>query len=187
MLDHSTDLHVRAIMRTTGEEINAVRRELRNLQDIGILIAKRRGNKLFYSVNRDSLLLPELTNLFVKTNPEIRYLHKMLVKHPEHEAVYVFNSFFKPAKRKVSDNPDIAIQVLIIGEINAERLSRTLEKVETKLGREIHVAVMTRDDIAVRYKKRDAFLLNILVRDKILLFGDPSALDASHVPEQPNI
>src|SRR3990167_3687609 len=44
--------HVRELARRTGDEINAVRRELMFLEKKGILIREPRANRVYYSLNK---------------------------------------------------------------------------------------------------------------------------------------
>jgi predicted transcriptional regulator len=44
LMNPDTELFIREISRTIHENINAVRRELSNLEDIGLLISKNKGN-----------------------------------------------------------------------------------------------------------------------------------------------
>jgi predicted transcriptional regulator len=43
--------YVRELTRASGEEINAVRRELEHLDKAGIVSKEKRGNRLYYQVN----------------------------------------------------------------------------------------------------------------------------------------
>ena len=45
-------MYVREIARTTKENINAIRRELANLEGIGLLKSERKGNMEYYVVNK---------------------------------------------------------------------------------------------------------------------------------------
>jgi len=49
--------HVRELVRILDEEINAVRRELMNLESAGLLKSKKEGNKVVYRVNKDNSIL----------------------------------------------------------------------------------------------------------------------------------
>ncbi len=60
--------HVREIVRRTGEEINAVRRELLHLEKCGLMAKERRANRLFYLLRRDYPLYYDLMELVVKTS-----------------------------------------------------------------------------------------------------------------------
>jgi DNA-binding transcriptional ArsR family regulator len=60
------EVHVREICRRTGLNINAVRRELANLEEIGLLTSCRRGNARFYTVNIAFPVYQELVAIFLK-------------------------------------------------------------------------------------------------------------------------
>jgi len=69
LLHPEREVHVREICRITGLNINAVRRELANLEELGLLRSRRVGNARFYTVN---ILFPvywELTRILVKLGP----------------------------------------------------------------------------------------------------------------------
>jgi hypothetical protein len=67
LLDPDREHYPREMERVTGENINAVRRELRNLEGIGLLTSTTLGKQRFYAVNRDFPLYPELSRLVLKT------------------------------------------------------------------------------------------------------------------------
>jgi hypothetical protein len=56
----------REIERETGQPIRAVQREVKRLTDIDLLCRETKGNRVFHVVNRDFVLLSELTALFIK-------------------------------------------------------------------------------------------------------------------------
>ena len=62
----NTPYHVRGLVRMLDEEINAVRRELINLENAGILKSKKEGNKLVCRVNKECPIIWELRSIFYK-------------------------------------------------------------------------------------------------------------------------
>jgi len=66
ILHPEREIHVREICRRTGLNINAVRRELTNLEDLGLLRSRRRGNALFYTVNIMFPIYLELVSILIK-------------------------------------------------------------------------------------------------------------------------
>jgi DNA-binding transcriptional ArsR family regulator len=58
---------VREITRRVDEQINSVRRELANLQDVGIVTSENKDNKLFYKANEKSRYFSGLARLFDET------------------------------------------------------------------------------------------------------------------------
>jgi predicted transcriptional regulator len=66
LLHPEREVHVREICRLTGLNINAVRRELANLEELGLIRSRWAGNARFYTVNIVSAIYPELTSLILK-------------------------------------------------------------------------------------------------------------------------
>jgi hypothetical protein len=56
----------REIERETGQPIRAVQREVKRLQEIGMLSRSAEGNRVFYRLDPSFALLSELTALFEK-------------------------------------------------------------------------------------------------------------------------
>ena len=75
ILHPEEEIHVRGICRRTGLNINAVRRELANLEGIGLLISRRRGNARFYTVNIAFPVYSDLMGILLKMAP----------RHPEEQ------------------------------------------------------------------------------------------------------
>src|SRR5438270_1651537 len=59
--------HVRELVRRTGDEINAVRRELQFLEKKGVLVKEQRANRIYYSLNKNYPFYFDLLNLGAKT------------------------------------------------------------------------------------------------------------------------
>jgi len=60
------EIHVREICRITGLNINAVRRELANLEELGLLRSRTAGNARFYTVNIAFPVYQELVGIVLK-------------------------------------------------------------------------------------------------------------------------
>jgi len=66
LLHPERGVHVREICRITGLNINAVRRELANLEELGILRSRSAGNSRFYTADIACPIYPELTMILLK-------------------------------------------------------------------------------------------------------------------------
>jgi DNA-binding IclR family transcriptional regulator len=66
LLHPEREVHVREICRITELNINAVRRELANLEEMGLLRSRKAGNARFYTVNIAFPIYLELVSIFVK-------------------------------------------------------------------------------------------------------------------------
>lgn len=66
LLNSGRQYYQREIERETGQPIRAVQREVKRLVEAGLLLDSAEGNRVFYRLNPESPLLPELTALFQK-------------------------------------------------------------------------------------------------------------------------
>ena len=66
LLHPEREIHVREICRITESNINAVRRELANLEELGLLRSRRAGNARFSTVNIGFPIYQELVSIILK-------------------------------------------------------------------------------------------------------------------------
>lgn len=64
LLHPDSQFYQREIERETGQPIRAVQREVKRLEEIGLLTRSTEGNRVFYRLNPEFPLLAELTALF---------------------------------------------------------------------------------------------------------------------------
>jgi DNA-binding transcriptional ArsR family regulator len=64
LLHPNSQFYQREIERETGQAIRAVQREVKRLEEIGLLTRSTEGNRVFYRLNPEFPLLAELTALF---------------------------------------------------------------------------------------------------------------------------
>jgi len=171
MSDLNASFHVRGLVRKVNEEINAVRRELLNLESAGILKSKRDGNKIVYRVNKDCPILWELRSLFFK---ESLIGQKILgvVKDIEGVQLVVLTESFITGKYE----HDTDVDFLFIGNMSIKDLSAAISEVEKELERQIRFSAIRKEDFDFARKKKEPFLMNILEKDKIIIFGKLSDL-----------
>ena len=72
LLNPSSQFYQREIERETGQPIRAVQREVERLEEAGLLLRAPEGNRVFYRLNPDFVLLAELTALFQKATGDER-------------------------------------------------------------------------------------------------------------------
>lgn len=169
--DPSELYHVRGLVRKTGEEINAVRRELANLQNAGLLKKEPRGNRLYYWVNPNYPLYNELLGMIAKEAG----LGEQIIKSRNRIGKIVFcvfsGNFVKRFPRKEDE-----VDILVVGEVVMPELAALVKVEEEKRGQEINYTVMSAEEFVFRKKRRDPFLLTILSRSKIMIIGDEEEL-----------
>lgn len=159
--------HVREITRRVGTEINAVRRELLRLTKAGILKKEPRGNRVYYRVRELSPFIPDLFALVNKDTG----LGKNLIDDLDKLGIIklIILSKLYLSGRIGSQND---IDLLIVGKPNQEKLGKIVKEEETRTKREINYSIFSEDEFEFRKKRKDPFLLNILLQPRIVIFGD---------------
>ena len=163
--------HVRGLVRKTGEEINAVRRELAHMEAVGILKKEPRGNRLYYWPDSSYSLYSELLAIITKESG----LGEQIVKNRNRIGKISFcvfsRKFVERRERRTEE-----IDVLIVGDIVMAELSVLVRQEEEKRKKEINYTVMTNEEFNFRKKRRDPFLLGILESGKVMVIGDEEEL-----------
>lgn len=151
--------YVREMTRVIDEQINSVRRELLNLENIGIIKNETYDNKIYYSANNKHPFCRPLSEIFSKKNSSIQ-------NNPTNDT---WEDYLRPVKKYVKGiiltnriPGQDGVDLLIIGDDKTKKLSRWAEVIEKKQGKPINYVIMSPDDFAYRKKVRDRFLEDIL-------------------------
>ncbi len=170
--------YVRELVRMTGEEINAVRRELANLEKMGILKKEARGNRLYYDLNKQHILYGDLISMMHKTVG----IGKDLVKKKSQLGKISLAMLSGRFARRL-DTLEGGVDLLVVGEIDLVKLGHLVQEEEKRLKREINYTVMTKNEFNFRKKRRDPFLSGILLGSRVMIIGDEEDLVAKYAEE----
>lgn len=163
--------HVRELVRRTGDEINAVRRELMFLEKKGILEREPRANRVYYSLSRSYPFYFDLLKLGSKTIGLGAEILKNRVKLGKIKYAMFSGRFIRRMKEAADE-----IDLLIVGTVVLPELALLIREEEKKLNKEINYTVMTEDEFTFRRKKRDPFILSILSGSRVMLIGDEESM-----------
>jgi hypothetical protein len=163
--------YVRQLVRLTGEEINAVRRELLRMEKAGAVKKEARGNRLYYWFNQNYPLFGDLLSLINKTVG----LGKAVIENKAKIGKIKFALLSGRFARRLSTREG-EVDLLVVGEVNMPKLVEIVKTEEEKQEREINYSVMSRQEFEFRKKRRDPFLLRILTSSRIMLIGDEEEL-----------
>lgn len=160
--------HVRELVRLTGEEINAVRRELARMEAVGMARREARGNRVYYSPRPEYPFYPELLELVVKTQGLGGAIRKNKEKLGKISYVMFSGRFVRWLPRKNEEEVD----VLLVGDIVLPELVNLIREEQKIRGDEINYTPMTKEEFEFRKKRRDPFLLSVLSESRVMILGD---------------
>lgn len=150
--------YVREITRLVNEQINSIRRELSNLQELGVVENETYDNKLFYKIDETYVYYDALKTIFA-SNENKASNNPVNVK---------WLSDIKPVKQLISallviDSPNL--DILVIGDDNSGKLSKWAHQIEKSRGKPLNYAIISKEDYYYRISAKDNFLVNILRED----------------------
>ncbi|MBI2591039.1 MAG: winged helix-turn-helix transcriptional regulator [Candidatus Blackburnbacteria bacterium] len=169
LLENPTEMYyVRDLVRRTGEEINAVRRELSRMDEASMVKKEARGNRLYYWFRTDYPFYSELLSLVAKTTGLGARIRKNKGKIGRLTFV-VFSGEF--VRRRPKINAD-QVDILVVGDVVLPELAGLIRQEESVRNHEINYTPMTRDEFEFRKKRRDPFVLGILTSARFMILGD---------------
>lgn len=164
--------YVRELARKTEEDISNIHKELRNLETLGLLNSKIRGNLKFYSVNKDFFLYPELKEIIFKTTGIHGLLKEALNGIEEVEAAFIYGPYATGKEHEERSEVD----VMIIGHPDLTKINGIISDLEKKINREINYMCFSRVEFEDRKKDRYGFIVDVLQGKKIMLKGSEDAV-----------
>jgi len=172
LLSHPTEMfHVRELVRRTGDEINAVRRELAYLEKKGVLNKEPRANRIYYFLSKNYEFYFDLLRIGSKTIGIGEGILKNRVKLGRIKYAMFSGKFARHLPKGPED-----VDLLVVGAVVLPELALLVREEEKRLDVEINYTVMTEDEFNFRKKKRDPFILSILYGSRVMLIGDEETL-----------
>lgn len=186
--DVNKSYYVREITRVIEEQINSVRRELINLEGIGIVKSETYDNKVYYSANMKSPYAHAFQEIFTPRKvASVGPAGPMLTKSNVVEVKRIvknndWSEYIRPVEKYLKalvvtnrlPGQD-GIDMLVVGDDRTKKLTRWAEIVEQRQGRPLNYVIMSRDDYLYRRSVRDRFILELLEMEIAELY-DPEKM-----------
>jgi predicted nucleotidyltransferase len=166
-------LHVREIERRSGFAIGTIQTEMKKLFKLDLVLKQRDGNRLYYRANQLHPIFSEIRSLVIKTIGLSDVLKDALTGETTIRVAFVFGSLAKGSEKAESD-----IDLMVIGDLGLRSLTRLLQGLPEKLGREINPYILTPEEFSTRKAEKEHFITKVLNDDKLFIMGDEDDLKA---------
>ncbi|MFA5047744.1 MAG: winged helix-turn-helix domain-containing protein [Patescibacteria group bacterium] len=172
--------YVREISRNLNLHLNAVRRELSNLEEIGILAShtkedlekevekELKDNKKYYKLNSSFVFVDELRSLLIKAQLILEQSLADKVKKLGSVNLFLLSGVFV-------GRSDAPTDLLLVGTVDRQKLIKLIKGFEKELGRQINYTIMTKQDFIYRRGLTDRFLYDLIEHKNLLLVDDLKA------------
>lgn len=170
--------YVRELTREIDAQLNSVRRELKNLVDLGIVLEvegkilpnerdigddkEKVEKKKFYRACETFPLFDDLRAVMKKA---LVLMNNELVRSLQTKG----RVDLLLLTGKFTDASDVVIDVLIVGEADQDAVRQTVAEFEKTVGREVNYTYMQKDDFMHRREWGDRFLNAVLTAKHIVL------------------
>ncbi len=163
---NSTGFFIRELCRDTDEQINAVRRELMNLEHLGILKSYEQNKKKYYLMNRNSIIYDQIRDMFLKAYNIMIPIKEFFKGRKNLDLVTISEAIldFK------NENTNNIVDIFIIGELDKIEFNNFLEK--TFFGKKVKYAIMNLEDFTNRLEYNDKLVLSILAQKGNIFLRD---------------
>lgn len=179
--------YVREITRVIEEQINSVRRELMNLESIGIIRSETFDNKVYYSANMKHPFAHAFQEMFGRKGTNgvsAAPTQVQVTRRPTNTWEEYIRPVAKYLRAMVLTNRvpgQDGIDLLIIGDDRTKKLTRWAEVVEKKQGKPLDYVILARDDYLYRRNVKDRFVMDILEMEMEEVY-DPEGIIKSDGP-----
>lgn len=166
--------YLRELARRLKTQLNSVRREMENLEKIGIVksllpesepVKEKGGMKKFFVTNTEYILFPELKALFLKSQLLLEKSFVSKIKSLSKIQLFILTGVFIGQKGMPTD-------MLLVGSINRDKLAQVIRAFERDFGQNINYTVLTPQEFKYRKDITDKFLYDILEGEKMVIIDE---------------
>jgi len=165
---------VRQIASILKEDPTNLSREMARMEELGILTSRREGRLRRYQVNRECPFYDELKGLVLKTVGVAGEIKTALDQLAGIEYAFLYGSYASGDEKATSD-----IDLVIVGDVDMDRLDVLMGDLEERLGREINYVLYSKREFKAKKRARDGFVTDVLAGEKIMLTGTEDGLSGS--------
>ena len=140
-LNSNTTSYLRGLESEFGESTNAIRLELNNLEQAGMLVSELIGNKKIFRANTQHPLFREVHSILMKYLGLDQIIENVVKRLGEVEKVFLTGDFARGLDSAIID-------LIFVGNIDQHYLLQLIEKVETLVKRRIRYIIYTPSEYA---------------------------------------
>lgn len=173
LLNPGNEYHIREMARIVEVTPIYVQKELKNLESLGLLGNRKKGNMMLYKLHTKSPIAEDLKRIFLKTESIGQAIMKEL-DTKEIKFAFIFGSFAKGIETQTSD-----VDLLIVGDVSDNDVLRSISKTERRIGREINYILWTEEEFLEKAEKKIPLIKEILKTPVIMIVGNEDELKRS--------
>jgi len=173
LLNERKECYLREIAKKTNNSTSSISRQLKLLKNNNVLIERKLGKELMYSLHSKNWIALKLCELieiqklekFYNKNPEIKLILEDFLGNIKDENLVSIATFGSVAKEKYTKESDIDLFVIT----NKTRdFGREIKKNYAEYGKNISIVNLTRKELK---EKENEPLIKEIIKNHLVLFG----------------
>lgn len=173
--------YVREISRMIDEQVNSVRRELTNLESVGVVKSSTEDRKIFYKANQRFKYYLPLRVIFAGvqfSDKEHSTKNTTIADNWQNKISNIKNSLDLLVLFGVfTDDEKSDIDLLIVGNNFNGSLSKWAADLEKQEGRELNYMILSMEDFYYRYTTQDTFMKQLFNGKYNIVFDKENLLE----------
>jgi predicted nucleotidyltransferase len=165
--NRSARVYVRQLASALDVDSTNLSRELARLEREGLLHSEIEGKQRYYGINQQYPYLKAVLSLLQGTVGIVPTLKSVLHHVPGIDKAYLYGSFAKNEADASSD-----IDLLIIGQPDANDLVKEISRLEKSINREVSYTVLKSQELKRKLAAHDPFLTDVWQGKRIELIGN---------------
>ncbi len=182
LLNPDNSYYMREISRHLTLQLSAVRRELENLETLGLLTSHQgdeegdtkagKNDRKYFQANKGFILYNEIRELIMKAQILCEKDFTDKLRKLGTIKLLVLSGLFINEKQAPVD-------MLIIGEFNKDKVAKLVKELEDELVNEVTYAVLSEEEFYYRRQVTDVFLYSVLESRKVIVIDEGGYLNIS--------
>jgi predicted nucleotidyltransferase len=157
-------VHLRELARLSRVSAPSLKREIEILQNAGIVLARRDGNRVQYEANQECPIFEELRGIAKKTTGLLDVVRETLAKE-DVSLAFIFGSMASGKDRSDSD-----VDLMIVSDADGLRLHGLVDEIEKAIRRPVHANMYGTEEWSEMLK--DGVVQSIVDGPKFMVIGD---------------
>jgi predicted transcriptional regulator with HTH domain len=153
--------YIREVAKLLRKNPSGIKRELDNLERMGIVFSEKIANLKYFQADKESPLFSELKNLITKSLGLPGAL-KAVLRASGAKGAFLYG----PHAEGEDESP---VDLFVVGA--SPSLTKELKGIERRFGQKVSCTMMEEEEYRVKKKKRDSNLKKILSGKRINLIG----------------
>ncbi|MEW6001430.1 MAG: winged helix-turn-helix domain-containing protein [Nitrospirota bacterium] len=153
--------YIREIAKLLRKNPSGVKRELDNLEKMGIVTSEKIANLKYFQADKDSPLFSELKNLVTKSLGLPGAL-KAVLRASGAKVAFIYGPY-------AEGNNVNSVDLFVVGASSS--LIREIREIEKRFDQKINCTIMEEDEYRIKKKKGDTNMKRILSGKRITLLG----------------